>query len=173
MRSRTTATLRTTAAVGLAVVLAVTLPGASAQAAIDPATPPAIHQVARRAQFAGDTITLAVRYTCTNRPGPQGVVNYIMADVVRGASARYVVGLRGDTGGLLAADCTGHPQTRVLTLRRGSYALPGQPAPIGKAEVSVTISPRTTPDSGGWYVQTGPDVTLTGRVTVVRPRHHH
>ncbi|MBL8932413.1 MAG: hypothetical protein JNL54_20000 [Kineosporiaceae bacterium] len=149
-------------------------PVAAVPAAIAPATPPVIHGVAHRAHLrADDSITLAVRYTCTDRPAPAGVVNYLSADVVRPSSAHYVVGYRGDVGGLLPATCTGTPQTAVLRLRRSTYALPGQTSPRGRAIVTVTITPRTTPDSGGWYVETGSPVTITGRVSVIPRGHHH
>ena len=165
---------------GIAVALALAAAVAaapSAALAVEPAPAPAptttISSVgARVAWTSSTTMRVDVTYTCTDTPAPDGTVHYLQASLAQGQRAGYVAGYRSDTGGLLAATCTGQPVTRTVTLQRSGYADPAAADPrAGAAKVAVTIATRATDDAGGWYVSKGEDVTASRGVTVLcKPR---
>ena len=145
----------------------------AAEPAPAPSAPAAVSAIgARVAWTTSTTMRVVVTYTCTDAPAPDGTVHYLQAGLTQGARAGYVVGYRSDTGGLLAATCTGKPVTSTLTLGRSGYADPAARDPrAGGAKVSVTLATRATDDAGGWYVTKGDDVTAQRAVTVLcKPR---
>ena len=115
---------------------------------------------------ARDVAKVKLRYACTDGPTQE---HYLVVQLTQGDRPSYNRGLRGDNGGLLQATCTGAAVEQTVTLLRSSYADP-EAAGLrkGAASLSVTLTPRSTPENGGWYVATGEDVVKSRTITVTR-----
>lgn len=113
-----------------------------------------------------DVARVRVAYTCTNATGQQ---HYLSVQLAQTDRPSYNKGLRGDNGGTLLATCTGTQVRQTITLVRTSYADPEGPGlRNGRASLTVSLLPRSTPENGGVYVATGEDVVRKGTLTVTR-----
>lgn len=113
-----------------------------------------------------DVARVRVAYTCTNTAGQE---HYLSVQLTQTDRPSYNKGLRGDNGGTLVATCTGAQVRQTITLVRTSYADPEGPGlRNGKASITVSLLPRSTPENGGVYVPTGEDVVKKGTLTVTR-----
>lgn len=130
-------------------------------------TAAAVLQMPRTLQAGADAVALSVRYQCRN---PKGTTHYLTARLAQDAGALYVLGLRGDTGGLVRATCTGRPVTAVLQLQRSAYADPSIGLVDGPASLRVDLEARGADGTAaGWYTTTGPGATATATVQIAVP----
>lgn len=102
------------------------------------------------------TMRTRLSYTCQNLPGPVGVVHYLLVGLRPGSGAHYSSGYRGE-GGTVKARCTGRKVHVSVTLKRYDFPSDARNPRPGVRHLEVSLSPRLTPDSGGWYVSAGPD----------------
>lgn len=157
---------RTTSVLGLLALATALVPGA-AQAVPTPATTSSrIGQASPSATYSEshDTVRVTVRYRCTNAAGQQ---HFLALTETQKNRATYILGWRGDTGGTLAATCTGATVKKTFSLLRSSYTeAPTPGAKKGHGTLEVSLLPRATADQGGWYVATGEDLVRTRTVAI-------
>ena len=163
MLRRTAALLTTTSLIALGAPLV-----APAAAQADDVVAPRFGPLPAGAAYltSQDAARVRLRYACADGPTQ---AHYLLVQLTQADRPSYVRGLRGDTGGLLQATCTGAAVEQTVTLLRSSYADPDAAGlRNGAATLQVTLAPRSTPENGGWYVATGEDVVKSRTIAVTR-----
>jgi hypothetical protein len=160
MKTRALASLSTALVSGV-LVAGTTLPAAAANATSTIVSRPTTVTAAADASY----VSVPVRYKCTNNQRSTHYVSAILNQAgPYGWDLAYVIGYRGDTGGMVKAKCTGKAVTHVLRLKEGAYSNPEAVLAPGSGTLTVNLERRGAGSGGVYNLQS--TVTKSGAVTV-------